>query len=108
MLPSINGLKKRLDELQAIELQLEEYEQLYADANELTIANGPIVTFDAIEVTLTGVTQVRAVVSGLLRSIELQEALLSGQLVGIERRPRAKPEPDSNGLIGDSSDAVEP
>jgi hypothetical protein len=86
-LASINGLKTRLGKLQAIELQLEKYEQLYADAKELTIANGPVVTFDAVQVRLTGVTEVIAVVSALLRSVEIQEALFSAQLVGIERRP---------------------
>jgi hypothetical protein len=108
MLPRADGLRKRLGELKAIEGQLAEYQQLYADEDELTMANGPAVIFDAVEVRLTGITQVTAVLSAMLRSVEIQEALLSAQLTGLERRPRAKPEPDSNGLIGDSSDAVEP
>jgi hypothetical protein len=59
---------------------LPEYEQLYADEDELTIPNGPAVSFDAVEAKLTGVTQVLAVLSALLRSVEIQEALLSAQL----------------------------
>jgi hypothetical protein len=109
MLPSIDGLKKRLGELRAIELQLADYRQLYADDDELTMAHAPVVTFDAVEVKLTGFTQVMSVLDALLRSVEIQEALLSAKLAKIERQPKAKPkEGSSNGLVSVSSDAVEP
>lgn len=66
----VDGLRKRLGELQAFELQLAEYQQLYGDDNKLAIGKGPVVTFDAVEVRLTGVTQVASVLSALLRSVE--------------------------------------
>jgi hypothetical protein len=108
MLPNIDGVSKRLGELRAIELQLADYQQLYVDENELTIVNGPVVIFDAVEVRLTGITQVTAVLGALLRSVEIQAALLSAQLARIERRPKAKPKANGNGIEGDQSDAVEP
>jgi hypothetical protein len=108
MLPSIDGLNKRLSALQAIELQLAEYLQLYAHEEELTLGNGPVVVFDAVEVRLTGVTQVMAVLSALLRSVEIQEALLSAQLSRLERRPSRQSEADGDEVSGDASDAVEP
>ncbi|MDB5545487.1 MAG: hypothetical protein JWO64_2636 [Hyphomicrobiales bacterium] len=108
MLPNIDGLTKRLGELRAIELQLADYQQLYADENELTIGKGPVVIFDAVEVRLTGITQVTAVLDALLRSVEIQAALLSAQLARIERRPKAKPKAGGNGIEGDQWDAVEP
>src|SRR4051794_21943203 len=98
MLPSIGGVGKRLGQLRAIERQLAEYEQLYADADELAIGTGPVVIFDAVEVRLTGVTQVTAVLNALLRSVEIQEALLSAELTRIERRPNAKLETESDGV----------
>jgi hypothetical protein len=108
MLPSIDGLNKRLSDLQAIELQLAEYLQLYEHDDELTIGNGPVVVFDAVEVRLTGVTQVTAVLSALLRSVEIQQALIAAQLSRLKRRPKAKPEADRDDVSGDTSDAVEP
>jgi hypothetical protein len=108
MLPSIDGLNKRLSALQAIELQLAEYLQLYAHEEELTLGNGPVVVFDAVEVRLTGVTQVTAVLSALLRSVEIQQALMSAQLGRLERRPKPHPEADGDEVSGDASDAVEP
>ncbi len=108
MLPSIDSLKKRLGQLRAIELQLADYRQLYADDDELTMAHAPVVIFDAVEVKLTGITQVMSVLDALLRSVEIQEALLSASLARIERRPKAKPKANSNGVVSDPSDAVEP
>jgi hypothetical protein len=108
MLPSIDGLKKRLGELRAIELQLAEYQQLYSDEDELTMPHAPVVIFDALEVKLTGITQVVSVLDALLRSVEIQEALLSAQLARIERRPKAKPKANNDDVLGDPSDAVEP
>jgi hypothetical protein len=108
MLPNIDGLQKRLGNLQAIELQLAEYQQLYADENELTVGTGPVVVFDAVEVRLTGITQVTAVLDALLRSVEIQAALLSAQLARIERRPKAKPKVNGSSIEGDQSDAGEP
>jgi hypothetical protein len=108
MLPNIDGVKKRLGELRAIELQLADYQQLYADENELTVGNGPVVIFDAVEVRLTGITQVTAVLAALLRSVEIQAALLSAQLARIERRPKTQSKANGNGIQGDQSDAVEP
>jgi hypothetical protein len=108
MLLRVEELNRRLGELRAREQQLAEYEQLYSEADELTIGNGPLVIFDAVEVKLTGVTQVKAVLSAMLRSLEIKEALLAAQLARIERRPTARPEADGNGVAGDQSDAVEP
>jgi hypothetical protein len=48
------------------------------------------------------------VLDALLRSVEIQAALLSAQLARIERRPKAKPKGGGSGIEGDQWDAVEP
>ena len=98
---------KRLEELQAIEARLLDYERALADLNHESL-HSPDLTMGGHAIRLSGVTQVKAVVGAIRRSVEIEEALIRAERgKGQPRQGGAgPPEADLSASAGD--DAVEP